>query len=256
MGQQMKQAGNSATPFSGQFTNMLSSLLMGGGGGVGGTQAGQSTMGANPVGQTQAGGAGILSNILSPGAGVLGGAYQTSLNQTNQQNIDALRARFGSMGGTSLGTPGSSAEAMYRAYASPQQTMAIGNLQLGALSPLLQGGLTLANRGVTTPYLQASPFTQALQTLGGAAAGAGSLMSGLNMAGILGGGGGGGGNQFIPQYSGNQLAVQPGFGSGLPSSVPQPILSGFPMASPGWNPYQQQQMGYGGAGFSGGQPLT
>ena len=187
MGSQQKQLSNSATGFSNNFMSLLQGLLTGGTGGA--NAAGQFNA-SNPFGSTMGGASGILQNILSPGAGQLGGALATQLAQSQTQNVDALRERYGAFGGTSLGSPASSAEAQYRAYATPQITSAIGNLQLGAISPLLNAAYGMANRGVTQPYLQPSAFTQFLQGASGVANLAGSVIGAAN--GVGGGGGGGG----------------------------------------------------------------
>lgn len=183
MAPQVKQAGNSATGFSNNFMSMLSGLLGGTGGMSGTSQFSQ----ANPTGQTMGGASGILQSILGQGAGKLGGALGTEIQQQQQRDVNSINSRFGAFGGTSLGTPGASAVAQYRAQAAPQIATQIGQLQLGAMQPLLAAGSNLANRGVTTPYFQSNPLTQGIQGLTGLASGVAGLAGPL---GMMGGGGG------------------------------------------------------------------
>lgn len=204
----VKQASNSATGFSNNFMTMLSGLL----GGVGGHSAAGQFGQANPTGQTQGGAAGILSDILSGGAGKLGGALGTQLQQQQTRDINSINSRFGAFGGTSLGTPAASADAQYRAQAAPNITSAIGQLQLGAISPLLSAGYGLANRGVTTPYMQTNPIVQGIQGLTGAVSGAGSILSGLGM----GGGGSANTSSMVPPNLGSLSGYMP---SGSTSNI-------------------------------------
>lgn len=185
MSQQTTQVGNSATGFSNNFMQMMGSLL--GTPNSGAAQAGRS----NPVGSTMSGAGGILSSILSPGAGQIGGALATQLAQQQQRDVQSLNERFSAYGGTSLGTPAGSSVAQYKAQAAPNIMSAIGNLQLGAISPLLSAGNQLAYRGVTTPQQTPNPFMQILSALPGIGSGVGSILGAANM-------GGGGGMQSVP----------------------------------------------------------
>lgn len=140
---------------------------------------GQAAWGAQPIGQTQ-GLAGMLNDVLSGGAGKLGGSLQQIIQQQQAGDVANLRARY-SMGGTGTGTPSGYAESLYRAQAAPRAAVQIGNLQRSWAEPLMQMMYGLTQRGtpqaVTT--LQQSPLMQMMSMLPGLAGGAGSVMRAL-----------------------------------------------------------------------------
>lgn len=107
---------------------------------------GQAFDGANPVGSTT-GIAGILNEILSGGAGQFGGHLQDMISRQSDRDIGDLRARFG-MSGTGLGTPGASAESIYRADSQAKTPLAIGEFQLKALEPILQSIYGISQKGI------------------------------------------------------------------------------------------------------------
>lgn len=151
----------------------------------GGASFGQ-YQGANPMSSTM-GIAGVLNDILSGGAGNLGGSMQQMIHKDTERNADSLRARY-NMGGTGYGTPAAYAESNFRAEAAPRATQAIGQMQMQALFPLLQMMMQLGGKGITQreTVAQQSPW----------ATGAGMLMQGIGsalpfFAGGFGGGGGG-----------------------------------------------------------------
>jgi hypothetical protein len=72
--------------------------------------------------------------------GTFGTAVQGVLDRQLQRNIADLRARFGASGGTSMGTPAGSAEALLRAEALPQMAAALGNINLQERGLNLQEG--------------------------------------------------------------------------------------------------------------------
>lgn len=153
--------GGSATGLGNNFVQWLQNGLNTGSFGGGGPA------GSGAMTQTQ-GMAGVLNDILSGGAGKLGGALQDTINRTNTQNINDLRARYGAFGGTGFGTPAAFAESNYRAAEPAQTTTAIGNLQLSALQPLLSSIYGLSQKGIpqAESVIQPSGFSQALQGLG------------------------------------------------------------------------------------------
>jgi hypothetical protein len=206
---QVKQVGNSATGFSNNFMNMLGGLL--GGPGSGGAQTSLS----NPVGQTQGNAQNILQGILSPGGGSLGGSLGTMISQQQNRDVAGLNERFSSAGGTSLGSPAAGATAQYKAQAAPAAATAIGNLQLGAISPLLQAGGYLAGRGVTTPMMQTNPIIQGLQALPGLSQGTGSILSALGMMG-----GGGGNSNAMGTNGQSPTGLDSALGGSLQSLLP------------------------------------
>jgi len=153
-----EQGGGPATGLASDFVSMLQQGIFGN---FGAQQSGARAAGADPYGSTQ-GIAGVLSDILSGGAGRVGGSMSEMISKQNERDVLGLRARYGASGGMGFGTPGAYAESMYRSEAAPKEAMAIGNLQLQALSqilPLITGlaGKGIAQReGVMTPNPWAS----------------------------------------------------------------------------------------------------
>jgi hypothetical protein len=131
----------------------------------------------------------ILNDILSGGAGNLGGALQKILATQQAGDVGNLRSRY-SMGGTGAGTPAAYAESLYRANAAPQASMQIGQLQLQTLLPLLQAMMGLSEKGIpqASTLVEPSMFSQITSGLAGLASGAGSALMGLGPkgAGLIG----------------------------------------------------------------------
>lgn len=122
--------GGAATGLSDNLIAFLSQGLNTGSFGAG------SPAGGGAMSQT-VGIAGVLNDILSGGAGNLGGSMaQLIKNDTNDQ-VNALRARYGASGGTGYGTGAQYAEGVIRSKQAPALTTAVGNLQLGAVQNLL-----------------------------------------------------------------------------------------------------------------------
>jgi len=138
MGAKTETVGGSKSgkALSNDFVGLLSDLLNGGG--IGANQA----AGSNAVGGVR----GTFQDLLSQGAGKVGGALGEILKQQQIGDVGALRSRFGAQGGMSFGTPAAYAESQYRAQAAPQATAQIGKLQLEALGPLLQQYLSVYNK--------------------------------------------------------------------------------------------------------------
>ena len=148
-----------------------------------GSFGGAGPAGAGSMTQT-AGLAGLFNDILSGGAGKIGGALQTMINQQNTQNVADLRSRYGAFGGTGFGTPAAYAESQYRAQEPAQTTAAIGNLQLSAMTPLLQSIMGLSAKGIpqAESVIQPSAFSQVMQGLGSVAGPISSLFSPVTAA--------------------------------------------------------------------------
>ena len=129
MGSKYKQVGGrkSAEGLSENFIQFLNQALTGGLGT-------SSPAGADAVGGVR----GIYGDILSGGAGKLGGSLQQILEKSQQRSVGALRSRFGQQGGMAFGTPAAYAESLYRSESDPQIATQVGELQLKALSPLIQ----------------------------------------------------------------------------------------------------------------------
>lgn len=150
--------GGNARGLSNDFLDFLGRGLNTGTFGAGGR--------GNPVNDTM-GIAGILNDILSGGAGNLGGSLQQMIERQNTGNIADLRARYGAGGGMGYGTPAAQAEAGYRAQHGADTATAVGNLQLSALSQLFP--LYSQAVGIGTPQaqtvMQQNPIAGALGTI-------------------------------------------------------------------------------------------
>lgn len=172
--------GGSATGLAKDFTGWLDSILNPPAAKTNlAAPAGQFNS-ADPVGQT-AGIGGVINDILSGGAGKLGGSLNELIKQQQKTDVGDLRARFGAAGGMAFGTPAATAEALYRAQAAPQAATQIGNLQLSAITPLLNIIAGLSGKGIpqAETAIYPNPWLSGLEALGGAASGAGSLAKGL-----------------------------------------------------------------------------
>lgn len=134
---------------------------------------------ADPVGQTQ-GISGVINDLLSGGAGNIGGSLATLIGNQHTQDIGDLRARFGASGGMSFGSPAAYAESNYRAKAAPEAATAIGNLQLSAIMPLLQMISGLSGKGIPQAenYVSTNPWLSGFEALAGGASGAGKFLEG------------------------------------------------------------------------------
>jgi len=179
--------GGPAVGLGQDWTQMLQGALQTGS--FGATTAGQRFGGADPTGQSQ-GMFSILNDILSGGAGQMGGSMQQMISKQSERDAQNLRARFGQQGGQAFGTPAAYAEAMLRSETAPKMTQAIGGLQLQALMPLLQMMSGTANKGISQAetVMQPSGFSQFL----GTAAPVLGAVAGGPLGGMLGGMFGGG----------------------------------------------------------------
>lgn len=187
------QGGGAATGLGNDFATFLQQGLNTGS--FGGASAAGQAGAANPAGSTQ-GIAGVLNDILSGGAGKLGGSMAQMMQTQQQNDVNGIRARFGASGGTAFGTPGQYAESTYRAQAAPQITSAIGNMQMSALAQLFPQIGALAQKGIPQAEVtaQQNPWVTAAgiaapafgAILGGPA---GASLGGM-FSGMMGGGGG------------------------------------------------------------------
>jgi hypothetical protein len=147
MGTQTKEVGGgAATGLADDFIKFLQQGLSSGT--FGGSTAVNGAMQANPYGSTH-GIAGVLNDLLSGGAGQIGGSMNQMIQQQSTRDVDALRARFGAGGGQAFGTPAAYGEALLRSETAPKMTQAIGNLQFQALQPLFQAMLGLSGKGIS-----------------------------------------------------------------------------------------------------------
>lgn len=159
--------GGQATPLANDFYDFLRQGLNTG------TFGNSQMNSADPMASTK-GIAGILNDILSSGGGKLGGGLGAMIARQNANNVANLRARFGAGGGTSSGTPGAYAEASYNAQHAEDAPVAIGQLQLSALQPLLSliSGASAIGTPQAQTVMQQSDLAAGLQGLaavGGAA---------------------------------------------------------------------------------------
>ena len=148
--------GGPATGLADNFIQFLSQGLNSGTFGAGnpaGGDAAQSSMGI----------AGVLNDILSGGAGNVGGAMaQLIRNDTNDQ-VNNLRARYGAQGGTAFGSGAQYAEGVLRSKQAPALTQAIGGLQLNAVQNLLGTIAGLSQKGIAqrSGAMQENPWLTA-----------------------------------------------------------------------------------------------
>lgn len=208
MGTKYKEVGGGAASGVGnEWATFLGNGLATGS--FGGMTPGQRLGGSNPVGQT-GGIAGVLNDILSGGAGNLGGALGHLLQTQQTNDIADLRSRFGVGGGTSFGSPAAFAESQYRSQVAPQIATQVGNLQLGALSQLFPQFANLAQIGIPKAEVvgQQSPWLQAAQLGLGAASAALPFF-----AGPFGAAASVGLNQIGQQLKGPQFLPQGNFGA-------------------------------------------
>lgn len=186
-----EKGGGAATGLSNDFIGWLRGGLNSGSfGGMSGPQ--QTGDAQNNMG----GMGGILNDILSGGAGKLGGAYQSMIEKENQRQVDGLRSRFGAEGGMGGGTPAAYGESMLRSEVAPKLASTIGQLQMSAMNPLMQMMAELSGKGITQRQgmMTPNPWMSALSSIAPAA---GMALSGP-LGGMLGGMFGGGASTTLP----------------------------------------------------------
>jgi hypothetical protein len=210
-----EQGGGAATGLADNFIQFLSQGLNSGTFGAG------NAAGGDAVGSTQ-GIAGVLNDILSGGAGNVGGAMaQLIKNDTNDQVLN-MRARYGASGGTAFGTGAQYGEGVLRSKQAPAITQAVGGLQLGAIQNLLGLVGNLSQKGIAQRQgtMQENPWvTGASIVANGAGKALGAMANPMAAAGDM-----------IPG-GGMQLGPMPGIsltpGGGMPGIVnPSPIGPG------------------------------
>lgn len=219
--------GGQATPLSGNFLDWFSSGLQNGfGSSFNGGGGGNGAVGYNghplnfPGAQNTAGSAmmkfggigNILDKFLSGDLGDYGKALTSQFNNQSTADVNNIRSYY-SMGGTGQGTPGSSAEAMYHAQATPNFLAHLGGLQqqgqefaLGNIFQIMQQVLGIGQpqaQTVSTPSFGAN-------LLGAVTSGIGALGSaGLNI--------GGGGIPSAGAFPGGQPYIPPPLPTNLPN---------------------------------------
>src|SRR5256885_10311142 len=171
--QQIKTAGGTGTGLGKNLAGILDTGINTG------TFGTRNPAGGNAINSTT-GIFGVLNDILSGGAGKIGGSLSDLISRSQAKDVADIHQRYGA---TSLGTPGAFAETNYRARAAPEAATAIGNLQLSALGPLLQllagfGGKDIAQ---TQLFAQTNPLLSGFEALSGALPGVGDVMKGLSM---------------------------------------------------------------------------
>jgi hypothetical protein len=162
MGNKYKEyGGGPATGLADDFVKFLMRGLNTGS--FGGASGMQRFNGSNPDGSSQ-GMAGILNDILSGGAGQLGGSMQQMISRDTDRQVGALRSRYGVGGGTAFGTGAQYAEGTLRAEQAPRLASAVGQLQLQTLLPLLQMTGQIAQMGIPQRQgvMQPNPWVSAI----------------------------------------------------------------------------------------------
>lgn len=186
MGMKYKEyGGGPATGLADDFIRFLSGGLSGTfGGGASQAQANN----ADPMGSTMGIG-GILNDLLSGGAGNVGGALQSLISKDVERNSDAIRARFGAQGGQAFGTPAAFAESLFRSESAPRLTQAIGGLQMGAVQSLLPIFAALAGKGITQRQgtMQENPWVTGLKVAAPIAGSIASIAMGNPLGAVQGG---------------------------------------------------------------------
>lgn len=161
MGHKYKEVGGgAATGLSNDLIGFLGQGLNSGTfGAAGRPNAVENTMGI----------AGVLNNILSPGGGTVGKGISDQISQETDRQAQELRARFSSAGGASYGTPAAYAEAQVRAQAAPQAAVAVGQLQMNTLMPLLQIIAGISQKGITQREVvdQPNPWIEGITATAG-----------------------------------------------------------------------------------------
>ena len=231
MAMKYKTVGGQPTSGVGKdFASSLESLLTGG---MGSGGAVSQYNNANPTAST-GGVAGTLSDILSGGAGVIGGSMQKMISQQETNDVSALRSRFGAGGGAAFGTPAAYAESTYGSTVAPQLVNAIGGLQMNAIGQLLPQYENMYNR--STPQAESvgvqNPWTQGIGLAGTAAGAIFGGPAGAAIGGSIGGSIGGmfGGGAAGPVATApdnpwiNSMAGAPGAGA---SSIPSWSMPNF-----------------------------
>src|SRR5678815_4880354 len=143
MGAKQKDVGGGpATGLADQLVSWLSQGLNTGTFGAG------APAGSDAVGAT-GGISAYLNDVLSGGAGKLGGAMQQQITTQADRDAAALRARFGAGGGTAFGTGAQYGEALLRSETAPKIATAVGGLQQNALSMLLPIFANIAGKGIS-----------------------------------------------------------------------------------------------------------
>lgn len=162
--------GGPARGLAKDFTGFLQDFITTGsfGGGTAGQQAGV----ANPMSDA-ANVFGLLNSIINnPQADQ---AVQDQISKTQDRNVNQIRARFGTSGGSAFGSPAAFAENQYRAEATPQVAMAMDQMaqnRLASLMPFFTQAMGISGMGI--------PQTQTTMQPNG-------WMQGLNLATQLGG---------------------------------------------------------------------
>ena len=211
MSQKYKErGGGSASGLADSMIAMLRGTLGGGmGGGSGMAQTGDAMNNMGGIG-------GVLSDILSGGAGRIGGAYSDMINTDTTRQVDALRSRFGASGGMSMGTPAAYGEALLRSEQAPKLVQAIGGLQMGAINPLMQIMAGLASKGIAQREgtMTPNPWMSGIAALAPAA---GAILGGPMGASI--------GSGLSGIFNGGNLQIPNVINPGVDINTPMPAFN-------------------------------
>jgi hypothetical protein len=173
MGAKYKEyGGGPATGLADNFIQFLSQGLN-----TGSFGAGQAA-GGDAMGQTQ-GIAGVLNDILSGGAGNLGGSMAQLIRNDTTDQVNQMRARFGASGGTAYGTGAQYGEGVLRSKQAPALTTAVGNLQMGAIQNLMGIMASLAGKGIAQRQgtMEENPWVTGMKIAGGVAKTGAAIMA-------------------------------------------------------------------------------
>jgi hypothetical protein len=222
MGAKYKEyGGGPATGLADNFIQFLSQGLN-----TGSFGAGQAA-GGDAMGQTQ-GIAGVLNDILSGGAGNLGGSMAQLIRNDTTDQVNQMRARFGASGGTAYGTGAQYGEGVLRSKQAPALTTAVGNLQMGAIQNLMGIMANLSGKGIAQRQgvMEENSWMTGLQI--GAKLAEKGAMAFANP----------GAAAASTMADTNALSQMPGMSGPLPGMQLTPNMAAQQMASPnfGWTP--------------------
>lgn len=146
------------------FTGFLQNFINSGSFGTATT--GQQANAANPMGST-AGIFGLLNSLVSNPA--TDKAVQETIRKQGERDVNSLRSRFGTSGGTAFGSPAAFAENQYRAEAAPREALAMNELamsRLQSLMPFFGMAEGVAHKGISQAETNLEPpgWMQALNT--------------------------------------------------------------------------------------------
>jgi hypothetical protein len=168
MGARYREVGGGpATGVADSWANTLQSMM-----GGGSTPSTQMNNAPNAMAR-------IMQEILSPGAGAIGGNFASQIERGIGRERGALTSRFSSMNG-GYGSGAGQALAQFGAEVADRVPMDIANLQMGTIQQLMQAIGQFSQRGVSqrSTVAEPNPWLQGLQAFGDVAKTVGPMIAG------------------------------------------------------------------------------